>query len=641
MSDTFQQRVLVRTAIEALPPVLVNELANDKTFVERWAIPVETNIGIAEGGPIFELGHLYQRIRAAIQKEDSPVTLVDTEEVAWTLVAENREGRLMFTIESNGRKITIQDYSALAHDPAIRVAWLERIARDASIERAVVEKWRRRIERDPLDDEEFSKLTLDFAITPTSIYRNILNTLASGSVSIGTLVPTDKTYYHRLTGSVASDTAVDEFVESGIGPLMERLRDGNPIQGILSSLLTCSAGNVSSNVRIDTMEKGDLLEVYKWLVESGDPLSQIGSVEMALSHLGRYPELEPYVGELLAAILEDDPEDDNGVFALLSAVMILVSSELTRTKTLGRVPPYYRRQVAICHASLIIRAIIAAGVYRNSVTEWARAVGTAQNYYFLQGLIDQRLEPRWLPDFGSAKQLRAEFLGRVVNSVRQHREQIEASSLRELLVGGDSALERATNSQLTMLAGVLEGGIAPNRRIADDQLEEMKSCLRDETLEPSSFSGLIGAALVCDLPAEIGQLAAEAISRVRYSIEDGGDWEEMLTVFRGLAVVASVTRNTDLSGALRIMVRLQRRMGRFGNDGQQEFVIAMMSAASYQEREEWARFAGEWITECAFEIEDRRCAVESRAMLLQLIQIEPALARHCAAADAALACVTR
>ena len=632
----FQQHFVVQNLMETLPPILRNELVNDKVFVERWAIPVEASIGLWQDGPIFERGHLYQSIRAAIETANSPVTLADGEGATWTLVAESRDNGFIFTIKGNGRKVTIADYSALAYDPAIRMGWLKRVTRDVSVENSVVKKWRRRIRGEALDDDEFSELMIDFAITPRNIHRTIWDTLARGSVSIDALVPIDKRYYQRLTGSVTGHTEVAEFIECGIGHLMERLREGDPSQGFLLSLLTCSAGDVSKNIRIDTMGRVEIVEVYRWLVESGDPVSQIGSVEVALSHIGQYPELEPYVEKLVERVITDDPEDGGGIFALLSAIVILVSSELTRTKTLGEVPPFYRRQVAIAQASLIVRAIIGAGVDRKSMTDWATAVGRVEEYY-LQGLVDQRVEPRWLPDLATPRQLRAECLGRVFEATIQHGEQIDSPSLRDLLVGRDSRLVRAMEFPSSMLPGVLEGGISPNRSISESDLGDITSRLRAETLKTESFIGLIDAVLVFDLPAHVGQIAVNGIRRVKYSIEDAGNWEEMLNVVKGLAVVASITRNTELATALRIMVRLQRRKERFGGDRHEELVIAMMAAGSYEDREEWAWFAGEWITECAFEMNDRESAARSRAMLRRLIQIEPALARHCAAADAALA----
>ena len=51
--------------------------------------------------------------------------------------------------------------------------------------------------------------------------------------------------------------------------------------------------------------------------------------------------------------------------------------------------------------------------------------------------------------------------------------------------------------------------------------------------------------------------------------------------------------------------------------------------------------AGEWITELAFEVVEEDSAWSLLSKLRRLVQIEPALARHCAVAEAALASFIR
>ena len=124
---------------------------------------------------------------------------------------------------------------------------------------------------------------------------------------------------------------------------------------------------------------------------------------------------------------------------------------------------------------------------------------------------------------------------------------------------------------------------------------------------------------------------------MRYSIDNADDDKIILSLIRGLAILASVTRDTVLADTLRVLVRVSRRKGRLHTNPDEELRIAMMAAASHEELGDWAGFAGEWITEFAFEMEDKDAAQRCLWMLRRLVQIEPALACHCAAADAALA----
>ena len=105
--------------------------------------------------------------------------------------------------------------------------------------------------------------------------------------------------------------------------------------------------------------------------------------------------------------------------------------------------------------------------------------------------------------------------------------------------------------------------------------------------------------------------------------------------------MAVVTRATDLAETLRVLARVMRRRKRLNADPDDEMRIAMVAAASHEGLEDWARFAGEWITELDFDVCERDSAQSFLLKLRRLVQIEPAMARQCAAADAALTSMTR
>ena len=640
MNDRSQEWALVQTAMEALPPILRDELVNDEIFVQRWSIPIETSLSLSRNGPVVSRTELYQAIRTAIRSVGTEVAFVDNDQSTWTVVCRSRNGGLSFMIKSAGREVAIADHSALADDREIREAWLEGAACDVSVEGGVVEKWRNRVACGPLDDQEFSELISDFAITPTSVYQNIVRTLASGRVSVQTLVPLDKRYYGRLTGTATFGSYVRDFIARDVAGLIEMLQERNAAQGFLLSLLVCSAGEISDNIRIDGLEKEEMLDVYRWLVENGDPISQVSAVEVGLSHISKYPELETCIERMSEQLICDNAESGNGRFELLSAIVTLVSSELIRTNTLGRVPPFYRRQVAIAQASLIVRAIINVGGDRESLIKWAGAVGREQTY-FVQGLVDLRVEPRGLPSYTGPRQLRAGCLGRVLNAAARHGEQIQSESLRALLVGSDSRLRRVIEWPLAVLPGVLEGAVARNRTIPEGELRDVLSRLEEKTPKSEIFVDVGNAALIFDLPRKVASVTAASIIRMEYSIGDSLSEGELLSIAKGLAVLASISRDTELSSVLRVLVRVLRRKKRFVKHPQEELGIAMLAAASHRDRAEWACFVGEWITELAFEIDGKHGAGQSRAMLRELIRIEPMIARHCSAADAALASVLR
>ena len=148
-------------------------------------------------------------------------------------------------------------------------------------------------------------------------------------------------------------------------------------------------------------------------------------------------------------------------------------------------------------------------------------------------------------------------------------------------------------------------------------------------------------AFLFKMPTSHADLAAKALRGVKYSIQNAEDDHSVFGLIGGLATVAAVTRATDLAGELRVLVRVMRRKKRLNAEPEDEMRVAMVAAASHECVDDWACFAGEWLTEIAFEVVDEGTAQRFLPKLDRLVQAEPALARHCAAAEAALASVAR
>ena len=632
---------LVKVALDFLLPRLRSSLLEDKDFVEQWGLATIAGVTFGKDGPSFHRDRLYAGIRAAIREPGRQISIEDDNAVAWRVTACDESNGLSFNLESGEKHFSIPDHSGLAEADSIRASWFEKVADDINLGDDVFRKWKERIDSEALDDEEFVELTEELDLTPVGNYRNLQAAISRRSVHIATLVPSERRYYDRLVGSLGSSVDVMSYIEGGAAPLIEGLQEWEAIRGFLFSLPLCSKDTISERIRIDKVDAEKLLRTYEWLANEGDPISQIGAVELALMHIDGHAELEPSIERMVEGFIGDDPDEEGGCFSLLSAMIVLVASELIRRRILDNAHPFYRKQAAIAQASLIIRAINGSQLDPAGIVEWAKTGGVGHIFY-LQGLVDLRVEPRWLPDFVSPYQLRAEFIGRVANAVEKCKGEIHSQSLRLLLKGKESRLATSADWPFPMLPGPLEGETATRQpTIPDDVLRDVAAGLEDEHLEPNSFAGLVNMALLFKLPASQADLAATALRRVRYSIEKAEDESSIYGLIGGLAIVAAVTRGTELAESLRVLVRVMRRRKRLNVDADDEMRIAMIAAASHEGLEDWARFAGEWMTELAFEVVEKEAVQGFLPKLRRLVQIEPALARHCAAADAALASVAR
>ena len=630
------RRNILVTVFEFLSPGLRTELLNTPEFARQCGFPTIAGITLGKESPSFQCDQFYGGVRKAIRDPGSGIEIIDHSAATWRVTARAASEGLEFIVDNGVTNLSIGDQSGLAEDESIRLKWFSKAVREANLPVEQVEKWKVIIESRPLDDQEFAQLNFEIESTPVNHYRNLRTGMVRGSLDLGTLVPSERAYYNHLIGFFGPTDDAVSYVESGVAPLVGNLQAWEPNLGFLLSLLMCSRDIVSGLVGTEGVGSEQLLRTYQWLANHGDPISQIGSVEVALLDIEGHRDVEPFIEQMVEGFIADDPVREGGMFSLLSAMIVLVASELSRRRILKDVRPFYRRQAAIAQASLIVRAMYGAKVDAASIVEWERTNGFGYNF-LLQGLVDLREEPRWLPDFVSPSQLRAEFIGRVANAIEKCKGQVHSESLRRLVIGTESRLSRAIEFPFPMLPGPLEGEIVKElTTVPEEMLNDVARELEAEQLEPNSFAGLVNMALLFKVPGSHAGLAAKALRRVRYSIENADDKEYLFGLVAGLARVAAVTRGTDLAEELRVLVRVMRRRRRLNASPDDEMRVAMMAAASQEKVDDWARFVGEWMTELAYEIVEEESARSFLPTLRRLVQIEPALARHCAAADAAL-----
>lgn len=635
MNKNNIQSVLVQATLDLLPPNVRHSLLDDRAFLRKWNIATTTSLTLGTSGPTFRRDRLFDGIRSAIRHQGVANVVKDQGGREWQILSEPQGERLIFFVRAGGASYILIDHSALAEQESIRIGWFERLVQDKGFDGDTSEGWLHRLRQSSLSDEDFADLMVDVEQTPASKFCDLRINLGQANVDAIELVPHERRYYERLVGKLEKSTTVAEYIEAGAKARIASLQGGRSREGFKYALLMCSAGNIAECIRIDELDREELILTYQWLAEYGDPISRVGAVEIALSRLDVFPELSPVVERIVEGFLSDDPEDDGGSFALLCAMIVMVASELARKRTLGTVPPFYLRQAAIAHASLVIRAINASRMETASVTRWAQSMGVGQ-LYFLNGLIDLRSEPRWLPDFVGADQLRFEFLGRIANAANRNEGKIQIDSLRALLLGHDSKLANSAKWPFPNLPGPMEGAVSPGQPYPEELMREVNAALEADRLNATSFAGLVNAALLFDMQKWMADLAAAALRRVRFSIEDADDEDKTFSLIGGLAILASVTRSRDLADALRILTRVMRRRKRLSGAPYEEMRIAMIAAASFEDLEDWARFAGDWLTEIAFETTDKDAARTFLLKLRRLVRIEPALARYCASADAAL-----
>ena len=364
-------------------------------------------------------------------------------------------------------------------------------------------------------------------------------------------------------------------------------------------------------------------------------MSQLGAVEIGLSVLDKQPAIEPYLYQLVKQIKDDDPDEANSRWNLLSSLIVLFEGELSKTRILIDEPPFWRRLASIAQASLVERSIIGSQV---DITHFINYALKARGQLFcLQTMTDLRTEPRWHPDYASSLQLQQEVVGRIFNSAQLNSSKIQTSEFRDLLFGeGAGSVQSVIKFPFVHFPGPLEGGLESQNDPPDDLVKEIERQLCVDILHPDSFAALVNSVLIFRLDSEQVKLAAKSIRLAQYQLKQVKNIEQLLSVITGLATVAAVTRNSELALELRVLVRRLRYEHGHNLSAIDIMWVGLNAAAAYSDLKDWCIFLGEWLTELAFNSLDNDEMNALHSHISQLCHIVPELWTTCGRAEAAL-----
>ena len=222
-------------------------------------------------------------------------------------------------------------------------------------------------------------------------------------------------------------------------------------------------------------------------------------------------------------------------------------------------------------------------------------------------------------------------------AARNSEKTIGAGELNDLVLGdGPESLHTPSELLFPYLPGPLEGAVNRRSYLSDELTEIIEQKLDTEEVEPSSFIALVNTAIL--FGADFGQakLAAKALRLANYRLRNLEDQSQLLATLNGLATVAAIARSLELADELRILVRRYRHDPQCCVSIENAIPICMVATASRNDLLEWREFAGEWLTECAFdELESEEVEV-LYSQLQSLLHAVPELWTSCAKAEAAL-----
>lgn len=636
MTNTLYERAAIaRAALEFVPPLIRESLLNEKSFREEYSLKTEARVSFGSSGVSIQRSDLFNAVRTLLAGQGR-AQVVDAEGRRWDLTNDAREGELpRLVLSSNKQRLFLPDLSVLSEDVVTRIQALDRSAFDVNLPLDATQKWKELLQRRSAEDDELKIIFDDIHDTPTRAARVIQSEITEGESSISTLVPRSRRYFERLVGKYDGSKSIREYAVGGGRAVIKQLEEWKPYEGFLLSLLLSSHSALTAEIHVSRLGRKDLEKAFDYLEEHGDVLSRLGGFEVGLRILPDRPEVEPHLLRLVHQIRDDEVERQGSEFKLFSGLFILVDGELARTHIFAEEPPFYRRLASLAQASLIQRQLTGSGIDYDHFCDWA--YNSRGRYFYMQSLSDMRAEPRWNPDWATANQMQADFLGRMMIAGNNYRANIGGGELRDVVVGeSEESIRNQYEFPFPYLAGPLEGG-DDNPNVVPDQLaSEIEEQLGSDEIEATSFTVLVNSSTIFRITSSQAELATKALKLAGHSLINLKDRSQLLGILNGLATIAAISRNPELATEVRILLRRYRRDVEFDVTISESIKVALIASVANRNFIDWRDFAGDWLTEIAFDDFDGDEGNVFYTYVSVLLELIPQLWISCARAEAAL-----
>jgi hypothetical protein len=635
MSRREYIRASVAIAATRLFPTTVRDaVISDVKFTEAFGLKADAIIRLGRDDLTFQRSAFFDAIRQAFDPRQEPVPVGNTRGETWEVRVLADKSPVQITLERGTTRLLVSHFGLLCPDKDVRLCTLLNDADNVCLSPEQIASWKELLEERAPTDDEVVLIQEDLKDTPVAVASIIRENLASGSVSLDVWVPRSFRYYERLVGQWESGLSLDGYAKQVAPRQFSDFLKWRGAEGLKLALLLAPQPDLRAALAEAEIGDDALGEVIFWLADKGDAMSCAAGIEIALPRLAGNDRLKEPLTRLLKAFVAGKPAANVDAIKLLSCLFLAVYGEIAHCRIHAAKPPFWRKLAAIAQASLIARCIVEIGGDATELTVWLQSVRFQR--YWQQCLADLRVEPRWLPDFGLPRQLRNEICGRVWAAAAKLAQGVLEPELNELLLGDvDGSLTRRFNRMLACLPGPLEGGISAAGELPAEEVERIKGDLSSAKVSLTSVSGLANAAIVVRFPAELADMAGDAIARADYRIphDDNTAFVQHLV---GLAAAAAITRSCKLADALLVLVRTYRHFHPNAMMIDHGLLIAMIACASRSELLDWCKCVGEFMIDCAFQPVTTEEATRLHSHLVYLCHLVPELWSTCGQAEAAL-----
>jgi hypothetical protein len=300
----------------------------------------------------------------------------------------------------------------LSPTAAERLKYLDSYLKSYTLAAEIADSLREKVSFEPFSDEEFLSTVEILHTAQESFVQNTRATVAVRELTTADLFPANMRYWDNLIAPWQNSGSLVEFIGAERSKELSILLSGNVMRALQAISLSFCARALVPIEEIKSIPKEELLQALDRLASLPDHFGLTGVFEICAS-LDLDEAVEVVGIKLLDALSDMDRLENRCTF--YGAIFSMAAARLAEHSALGRKPAFWRRITAAAHASLVLRACGSEDA--ESVFKWAK-----QNFgktFLLSVLLEMNEEPRWKPDWVTAKHLVADVVGRVEQAVNK------------------------------------------------------------------------------------------------------------------------------------------------------------------------------------------------------------------------------
>jgi hypothetical protein len=304
-------------------------------------------------------------------------------------------------------------YAALLNPtPARRIEYLDAYIKEHTFATVNVAALRAKVSQPGFSDDEFLSVVEILLTAQESFVQRVRSTVAARDLNSEDLLPTDVRYWDNLIAPWRGSSSLEEFLAMERSTELIALLAGNSTRALRAAALSFCAPGLVPIEEMKNVSDEARLEALEGMTSTPDHFGLVGSFEICAS-LDVTPEVEATGVKLLDALLDIGRLQNRCLF--YAAIFVMAVGRLAEHSEMRKRPAFWRRITAAAHASLVLRAGVsenAEGVFKWTMQHFGKT-------FLLSVLLEMDSQPRWKPDWLTAKHLVADVVGRVEQAINK------------------------------------------------------------------------------------------------------------------------------------------------------------------------------------------------------------------------------